>query len=741
MPRPGALPALLLAALLVVPTVSVAGLLAMVPASPVAGPNTAPGPTGGPAPASPWPTYMGNLERTGANPTEHSLGPGNVLALRPLWSVPSNGSDFSAPIVVNGTVYFGSWNGDEYAVNETTGTVLWSTFLGIDDCGYSPMGISSTPTYSDGTLYLGGGNGSWDAVNAASGAIEWQYLAGTPANGYYDWASAAVYSGELYIGLASCFDSPLVPAGLVEVNLSTHLAVHQFNTTPEGQVGESIWTTPAIDPENNTVWLSTGNENPPGYPIYANAIIGLNATTLNVSGSWQVPDVAGQDSDFGSTPTLFDTAAGTPMVVATDKNGVAYALNRSNVSRSGSWGPAWELSTGGGFSGAAFDGSTLYLAGGGSVYAVDPANGSVLWTAGMDGGGSITGSLSWANGVVYAGGGSEVEAIDAANGTVLWNATLPSGQQTVTEPVVANGILLVASGNYGDQGYLTAYGLPGSTPYTVRFAEQGLPAGRSWSVSLDGATRSSTSDNVAFEEANGSFPFLVQGPRGFVVTGANAAGTALVNGINQTVELTFARGPTTYLLVREVGLPVGQSWCFVLAGWEGCPLHSELLLRNLTNGTYNFTIRPLPGYLTSARQRGATIASSGPITLVPAGNALVAVFTQVTYPVTFHESGLRMGAHWYVRLQGVIHGHRATVYARSSTGNATVDLPNGTFTFLVGAVLHFTVNRTGTIVVNGGPVVSNLTFAPTGPLGRSSVGRGPLPGSPLLASRPAIVRG
>ena len=216
----------------------------------------------GSAAASTWPTYSYDVERTGANLADHDIGPLNVSELQPLWSLPSNGSDFSAPIVVGGTVYFGSWNGDEYAVNATTGAVAWERYLGTTSCnggGYSPQGISSTATYDNGTLYLGGGNMTWYALNATTGAVDWSYLAGTPTLNYYDWASALVYGGSLYIGLSSCFDNPLVPAGLVEVNLTSHAATATFDSSPPGQIGESIWTTPALDPQNRTIWLATGN--------------------------------------------------------------------------------------------------------------------------------------------------------------------------------------------------------------------------------------------------------------------------------------------------------------------------------------------------------------------------------------------------------------------------------------------------------------------------------------------------
>jgi outer membrane protein assembly factor BamB len=661
-----------------------------------------------------WPTYMENGARTGANLAEKILAPSNVSGLRELWSVPSNGSDFSAPIVVGGTVYYGSWNGDEYAVNATTGSVLWSTYLGVDAAcggGYTPMGISSTPAYDNGTLYLGGGNGTWYALNATSGAVEWSFLPGSTVNGYYAWASALVYRGALYIGTASCFDSPLVPAGLLEVSLtSPHAVLHAFNTTPTNLTGESIWSTPAVDASSNTIWLSTGNENPPGYPPYANAIVGLNATTLQPLGSWQVPNVAGQDSDFGSTPVLYTTAHGVPLVVASNKNGVAYALNRSNVSVNGTWFPAWNLSTGGGFSGGAFEGSSLYLAGGGTVYAVNPANGSVLWTAGMDGGGTIYGSLTWANGLVYAGGGSEVEAIDAANGTVLWNATLPGGLSTVTEPVVVDGELFVASGDYGSNGEMTAYGLPNGTLHAVSFSATGLLPGHSWTLSLGGITRSANTSTISLEEMNGSYGYLVRGPQGFEVTGLAPSGTLTVAGANVTKAFDLVRGRTVALTLHESGLPRGAAWCASLAGWSSCFTRAGFVVQNLTPSAYPYALTHVSGYNSTALLRGAATNLTGGVNLSARGATLSERFAQEMYRLTFSEQGLASGVHWAVKITGAFHGRTVSFLKGGHATTLLFDAPNGTFSYTVRPVLGYVVPAPGTATISGAPVTVDLTF-------------------------------
>ncbi|MGB6501208.1 MAG: PQQ-binding-like beta-propeller repeat protein [Thermoplasmata archaeon] len=678
-------------------------------------------------PSGPWPTYMSDPERTSANHRERAIDSSDVGELRPIWSLSNNGSDFSAPIVVNGTLFYGSWNGNETAVNVTTGAIEWTRYLGTDpSCGgYTPMGISSTAAYLDGTIYVGGGDGYWYALNASTGATEWRYLVGTGADAFYDWASALVYHGSLYIGIASCFDNPLIPAGLIELNLTgPHTPSHVFHSTPVGSAGESIWTTPALDPANNTLWVATGNENPPGYPRYANAIVGLNATTLNVSGSWQVPNVAGQDADFGSTPVLFFTHSGTPMVVATDKNGIAYALDRANVSVNGTWGPTWNLSTGGGFSGAAFDGHTLYLAGGGSVEAVVPGNGSVLWSAGMDGGGEILGSLGWADGVVFAAGGSEVEAINSTNGTVLWNATFPDGGSGVTEPVVADGVLFVASGDYGTEGSLTAYGLANASYHSVTFVETGLPAGKTWSAGLGGSTVVTTHGSATFYEPNGTFAYLLRGPSGYRVVGFAPAGTLTVSGSNVTDPIQFIRGSTVTMVFHEAGLIPGDNWC-VLFGSLHCAIKPTITLKGVTPGSYSYDIDQAPGYSLMVRAHHVVVGDSGTVDLTLRGATLDATFAPRLYPVVFEETGLAASVHWHVRGACLVpkrakSGCFGMSAAAGGTGLAlALNLRNGSYSWAVVPIHDYELEVdsvtgwTGTMQVSGSAQYLNFTFVRT----------------------------
>ena len=80
----------------------------------------------------------------------------------------------------------------------------------------------------------------------------------------------------------------------------------------------------------------------------------------------------------------------------------------------------------------------------------------------------------------------------------------------------------------------------GSAPstYSVTFPQSGLPAGTSWSVTLNGQTLSSTTSTITFSEPNGTYAYTVGAVNGYTAT--PSSGSVTVNGVSQTVAITFA---------------------------------------------------------------------------------------------------------------------------------------------------------------------------------------------------------
>ncbi|MCI4317106.1 MAG: PQQ-binding-like beta-propeller repeat protein [Thermoplasmata archaeon] len=471
-----------------------------------------------PDPVGSWPTYEAAANRSGHNDGETTLAPGNAAELGVIWNVSFPGPLFASPSVVNGTVYEGSWDGNETALYASNGTVQWNRFLGVENftgqfygCPWAnPIGVTSAAAVVGEVLYVGSAT-SYYALNATTGAKLWTYSEGAADAGYYAWSSPLVDGANVYVGISSQCDNPLVDGGLLELNASTGKLVHHLDTGQASQ-GGSIWSSPTLDRARNTVWVTTGNgPYDPASGGYGQAMVAVNASTLQVIGSWQVP-AGPNDIDFGAGGTLFNDSTGHLGVVATNKDGWAYALNRSDPSA----GPIWsdQLTT---FPGAAgcqppgqsiapgtFDGSTIYLgssytkvlgaAVNGSVRAVDPSNGSDRWQTPTNG--SVLGGLASANGLVvdvsrllpYTGssGGcysfsganrSWLQVLSASNGTPLYTYYAPYVFSVA--PSIADGRIFVAAGTADEsewtaipdhEGHLYAFGVPLSGSVSIQYA-------------------------------------------------------------------------------------------------------------------------------------------------------------------------------------------------------------------------------------------------------------------------------
>jgi PKD repeat protein len=408
-------------------------------------------------PGGDFPTYLGSIERTSSSVGTQPENLSNAPEIHLLWNSTVGGEIISQPVESNGVVYFGDNNGNEYAANAINGSIYWVRPLGQDandsGCAPSVLGVTSTATIVGPTLYVDGGNPYFYALNTSTGAIEWRAIIGGSDNlGFYDWSSPLIYNGNAYVGVSSDCDHPLVPAGLVEFSLTTHGVVNYFNSSGPDINGSSIWGSPSINPATNTIYVTTGNGYGPNPQNYSESIIALNATTLNVTAHWQVPESAGPgDSDFGVTPTLFTPNGGFPMVTAANKNGFLYGFYQSNLTL------AWQervccqmdeddhIST-------AWGGGYVYAVGaetsiGGvtfnsSVHAFDPINGSEEWKEGFPGI-SYFGYAAplFVNGVLIVADGDTLLFLNAHTGVLLKKIDL--GGQTQAAASIARGEVFV----------------------------------------------------------------------------------------------------------------------------------------------------------------------------------------------------------------------------------------------------------------------------------------------------------
>jgi polyvinyl alcohol dehydrogenase (cytochrome) len=428
-----------------------------------------------------WSTYGFNAARSGDNSAD-AVTAANAASLKLHWTHHAGGGIFSQPVVSSslGLVFWGSWDGYEHATHIGTNATAWATSLGTTldtNCSPSRVGVASTATVgSIGTtpvVFVGGGNARFYALNATNGNVIWSTSLG-PSPSTFIWSSPVVFNGSVYIGNASFGDCPLVQGQLVQLNASTGAVQHVFNVVPNGCTGAGVWGSPTVDAGAGFVYFATGN---PGSCAsrYAEAVVKVFASNVSVvADSWQVRGSDKADLDFGSTPTLFTaTINGVthPMVGVVNKDGMYYALDRNAMSH----GTLWRANIahtgdcpqcgGGSISPSAWDGSSLYVAGGGtsingvacagSLSALSPT-GSFRWRHCLQSGpvlGAV--SVSGTPGVAFVGQGTFLMGIRTSDGATLFRyQDTASGSSFWGSPSISNG--LVFMGN--QDGNLYAFG-------------------------------------------------------------------------------------------------------------------------------------------------------------------------------------------------------------------------------------------------------------------------------------------
>ena len=444
-----------------------------------------------------WPTYLGNGARTGYNGGETRITPSTAPDLTKLWTDTVDGSISAEPVQVKGVVYYGSWDGYERAVEAATGTQLWSANLGqTTDANCIPMtaGVASTATVDTimvkGTatraVFVGGGNGNFYALNALTGGVIWKTQLGT-SPGYFLWSSPLFYNGSLYEGIASFGDCPLIRGGIVRIDAATGTVQNTLYTAPTSCNGASVWGSPTVDPATGDIYFATGNAGScSSSETLAVAVVQTNRS-LNLLSSWQVgsAQLPTDDSDFGSTPTLFLATIGgvvRRMVGIQNKNGIYYAFDRSAISS----GPLWQarMAVGGNgpesgtgdISPSAYDGQHLFIGSGttqisgitcaGSIREVRPATGRTVWAKCLPSG-PVLGAVTAVPGVAFVGAGNTAYAVDTSTGIILWSYQDTNGGSDFWDaPTISNGRVY-----FGNQdGNLYAFG-----PQLIlrRFSEEG----------------------------------------------------------------------------------------------------------------------------------------------------------------------------------------------------------------------------------------------------------------------------
>jgi polyvinyl alcohol dehydrogenase (cytochrome) len=354
-------------------------------------------------------TYRGDLGRSGYYPSQTGVTAANVATLKTHWVTTTGGGpgSYAQPMVANNMLYWGDWNGVEHGT-DLAGKDVWTVATGqnIDSsCSPPVAGVSGTATIgnlgSTSVDYFPGGDDNFYAVNALTGVVLWKTNLGTPPADYL-WGSPILFNGSIYQPVASFGDCPLVNGRLVEMDAGTGAIQHTAFMEKSGCTGGGIWSSPAVDASDGSIYVTTGTPTGCTPNEMAPAIVKLRASDLSVLSSWTVPKSAQVfgDADFGATPTLFTATingVARSLVGALNKNGIFYAWDRSNLAA----GPVWQSTVADpsgsprSIASAAWDGTRLYVGAGGTtlngttyygnISALDPATGAFDWRTGVTG--------------------------------------------------------------------------------------------------------------------------------------------------------------------------------------------------------------------------------------------------------------------------------------------------------------------------------------------------------------------
>jgi len=232
--------------------------------------------------------------------------------------------------------------------------------------------------------------------------------------------------------------------------------------------------------------------------------------------------------------------------------------------------------------------------------------------------------------------------------------------------------------------------------YQVTFMENGLPTEKVWYVNLsNGQTFSSTTDTITFTEPNGSYTYAIATSNKEYAP-LESVGSFTISGTNMNISVSF--NLVTYKITfTESGLFSGNWYVNITGQPSSGPIPSSLASYSvsLPNGSYSYTVSAgnkeyKPSYTGSFTVNGASVSES-------------ITFSEVTYTVTFTESGLPTGATWNVTLNGV--------KSSSSSFSISFSGPNGTYSYTIGIYQGYSAfPYSGTVTVNGANVNVAITF-------------------------------
>lgn len=365
--------------------------------------------------------HRANLMRTGVWETS-----GVQSSPKVTWEFKTGGPVRSSPVVVGGTVYVGSHDGNFYAIDAVTGRQKWKFEAGAK--------VSGSAAVVDGSVFFAAENGMVYRLNAADGSQVWQ---ASPPRAAAIAGSPAVLYGTVFIGGGARGGSESLKMSAMP------LYGLDINT------GKTVWQGKGAGPQGYAAITTDGEKlfagnNGSTYGIFD---IATGKMTGNISGGHQARQFMSMTFANGKV-YIPVTMRGAVMCVDKDaKNQVAGTVWYSSaldgqldieLNQGGTFG--YEM-----FTDLAVTPTTVFGGGNdGRLYTFDAETGEKGWS--FETGGPVQSSPSVANGMIYFGSwDGNLYALDAVTGKLLWKQ--PLGDRIISSPWPADGAIYVGCDN------------------------------------------------------------------------------------------------------------------------------------------------------------------------------------------------------------------------------------------------------------------------------------------------------
>ncbi|MGA3188568.1 MAG: PQQ-binding-like beta-propeller repeat protein [Bryobacteraceae bacterium] len=479
-----------------------------------------------------WNGWGADLSNTRYQPGGLTAAQVPYLKLKWAFAFPGTFVSNGPPVVVGGRVFVPSANRTIYSLDAATGCQYWSF--------EAEAPVRTAITIEGRRAFFGDQRGNAYALDVTTGELLWKTHVDDQPRAKIVGAPV-YYEGRLYVPLTDGEEGPSANptyeccsgrGGLVALDASTGRLVWKTYTIAEqarptgknakgvatwGPSGASIWSAPTIDTEHKLIYAGTGDNFSDPSTKTSDAVMAFDMNdgrivwqkqlteddvfnmgcTATLKHGCRAGETIGPDFDIGASPILVKLANGKRVLLVSQKSGFVHGLDPDRKGEI-----LWRTQIGHGTAlggiqwGSATDGKNMYAAlsdigfqyigtppkrildpkAGGGLFAIDVATGAKVWQAAppvcgerLNCSPAQSAAISAIPGAVFSGSADGIiRAYRATDGKVIWEfdttreftttngVAAKGGSMDGPGPVIAGKMLFVPS------GYAAWGGLPGN---------------------------------------------------------------------------------------------------------------------------------------------------------------------------------------------------------------------------------------------------------------------------------------